>query len=152
MNVSAALAPAVLSIHAAPPEARSASTWLGVEANARGVPEEHVRRLDHCLDEALANVFAHGGAAGRALPVTVKLDVRLGPDSGVAAVTISDSGMAFDPLPALSTPKSGPESLTEAVPGGLGLMMIRSYSDNIEYRYSDGRNHLTFSVRWSVPA
>ncbi len=152
MNVSAALAPAVLSIHAAPTEARSASAWLGAETNARGVPEEHVRRLDHCLDEALANIFAHGGAAGRALPVTVNLDVRLGPDGGVAAVTISDSGIAFDPLPAMSTSKSRPASLADAVPGGLGLMMIRSYSDSIGYRYGDGRNHLTFSVRWGAPA
>jgi serine/threonine-protein kinase RsbW len=152
MNASVATAPAVLSIQASTTEARGASSWLEAEANARGVPDEHVRRLDHCLDEALANVVAHGGPAARASPVTVNLEVRRSRDGGVAAVTVSDSGVAFDPLPVLAMPKSGPASLADAMPGGLGLTMIRSYSDSVGYRHSDGRNHLTFSVRWGAPA
>jgi anti-sigma regulatory factor (Ser/Thr protein kinase) len=38
--------------------------------------------------------------------------------------------------------------LAEAQPGGLGLSMLRSYSDHLAYRREAGRNQLTLTVRW----
>ena len=45
-------------------------------------------------------------------------------------------------------PRPAPESLTDAQSGGLGIVMIHSFSDTLRYRRDDGLNRLTFAVRW----
>ena len=55
-------------------------------------------------------------------------------------------GVAFDPS---TPPEPRPASLAEAKPGGLGLLMIRNFSDDVSYRRSEGRNHLTITVSWT---
>lgn len=64
-------------------------------------------------------------------------------------MTVSDSGVAFDPL--AYEQKPGSQTLSEAEPGGLGLVMMRGFSDSMSYRYSEGRNQLTFRVFWAGP-
>lgn len=66
--------------------------------------------------------------------------------ASLAVVTISDAGAAFDPLAA--SPKPRPGTLAEAESGGLGLLVIHRFFDNLNYRYSEGRNQLAFSQRW----
>jgi serine/threonine-protein kinase RsbW len=136
-----------LSIHADASEVRRASDWLEEAGLAFGVPAEQIGRLDLCLHEALANVISHGGTAALSAPVRLRLAVGHGERSGEAAVTVSDAGVAFDPLAA--EPKPQPNSLAEAEPGGLGVVMIRAFSDSLRYRHDEGRNQLTFGVRWA---
>jgi len=137
------------SINADAEGARSASAWLEAAAIEKGVPREQISRLDQCLSEALANIIAHGGPAARASPVRLRLEARREPGSCQAAVAVSDSGVAFDPL--AYERKPGPQTLADTEPGGLGLVMMRGFSDNMRYRYSEGRNQLTFWVFWSGP-
>jgi anti-sigma regulatory factor (Ser/Thr protein kinase) len=40
------------------------------------------------------------------------------------------------------------QTLAEVEPGGLGLTLIRTYSDKLSYRYNEGCNQLKFSTRW----
>jgi anti-sigma regulatory factor (Ser/Thr protein kinase) len=113
----------------------------------RSVPAEQIRRLDLCLNEALANIITHGGPAARSSPVQLVFRVRHHADINEVALTVSDSGAAFDPLTHQSSPR--PQTLAEAEPGGLGLIMMRNFSDALSYHYSEGRNQLTFIVRWT---
>ncbi len=137
---------AELAIRADSAESRRASNWLRATGEAHGVPEDCLARLDHCMDEALANVFAHGGPDARESDIAICLEVRWDAGLKVAAVNISDSGVAFDPT---SVPAAArPGSLAEAQPGGLGIPMMRSYADRIGYTRSGERNHLTFMVTW----
>ena len=127
-------------------EVRRASQWLITACQQRDVPQAPVDRLLLCLNEALANVIAYGGSAAPAAPIGLRLEVGFDRDSRNASVTVSDSGLAFDPL---SVPKKVlPKSLAEASPGGLGLVVMRRCSDWLQYRREDGHNHLTFGVRW----
>jgi len=132
-----------LSIQATASEVRRASEWLAQRGSEHGVPQEQIGRLDLCLNEALANVIAHAYSGSEQKPIALMLEVC---DSAQAAVTVTDEGPAFDvtsaPLP------DRPQSLAEAEPGGLGLMMIRSFSDEVAYRRVDEKNELTFRVRW----
>ena len=141
-----------LTIGANGAEARRASEWLDTACRRRNVPQALAERLALCLHEVLANVIAHGGSTALAAPVRLLLEVSLEPDHeqdcGKASVTVSDAGIAFNPL---SVPKKVlPKSLGEASAGGLGLVMIRRCSDWLEYRHEDGRNHLTFGARWNA--
>ena len=107
-------------------------------------------RLDHCLDEALANVISHGGPDGAGgIGGALQLGVRRGRGICTADLLIVDEGLEFDPSVLPGGPMPKPASLAEANPGGLGLAMIRSFSDDLSYRRSDGRNHLTISVSWT---
>ncbi len=137
---------AELAIRADNAESRRASEWLRANGESRGVPEECITRLDHCMDEALANVIAHGGPLAREAAIAICLEVRRDAGLNVAAVNISDAGIAFDPTSAPLAAR--PDSLAEAEPGGLGIPMMRSYADRIGYTRSGERNHLTFMVTW----
>jgi anti-sigma regulatory factor (Ser/Thr protein kinase) len=54
---------------------------------------------------------------------------------------VEDAGRPFDPgaaeLPAR------PASLADAMPGGLGLRLLRHHCRDLSYRRTDGRNRLT---------
>jgi len=136
---------AELSIRADAVKVRSASLWLEAAALQQRVPAEQIARLDLCLNEALANILAHGGPSARLSEV--QLHFRVHQESAVheAAVTVSDAGIAFDPLAYQPGPRA--DSLEEIEPGGLGLIMMREAADDLGYLRSEGRNLLTITVR-----
>ena len=64
-------------------------------------------------------------------------------DSEAESLTmeIVDNGRAFDPL--TETPEPDLESAVGDRPvGGLGVYLVKQYMDELDYRRSDGRNHL----------
>ncbi len=140
---------AQITIRAETRETRNASAWLEDAALGQGVPFEHLSRLDHCLDEALANVINHGlrGIAGAS--ILLQLAVRRGADVCCAELAIVDEGVAFDSASSPGAPAARPASLAEANVGGLGLAMMKSFSDELHYHRADGRNHLTIRVTWT---
>ena len=147
MNESIVNPIAEFSIPAASGEVRRASAWLETTCFERGVPPSQISRLELCLNEALANVVDHSSTADQSLPIRLRLDVHQNQSTNEVIVTITDSGAPFDPL---SKPtKSRPKSLADAEPGGLGLIMIRHFSDKQDYHYIDGNNQLSFSVCWA---
>lgn len=137
-----------LTIGAHAAQVRHASDWLATSCRQRDVPPASVERLELCLNEALANVISHGGSTALSAPIRLLLEITLDRDCGEASVTVSDAGMAFDPLAVPE--KSLPKTLDQASPGGLGLVMIRRCSDWLHYRHADGLNHLTFGTRWNL--
>jgi serine/threonine-protein kinase RsbW len=137
-----------LTIIANGAEVRRAAEWLATTCQQRDVPRALVERLVLCLHEVLANVITHGGSTALAAPIRMLLEVRLDPECSKASVTVTDAGMAFNPL---SVPnRILPKTLAEASPSGLGLVMIRRCSDWLDYRNENGHNHLTFGARWDV--
>jgi len=93
---------------------------------------------DLCLavDEAITNIIFHGykGKAG-------EIGILIHSEDGSIAVTIRDQAPEFDPTklpnPDISLP------LGKRKPGGLGVYLIRSNVDRIDYRRSgDGFNEL----------
>jgi serine/threonine-protein kinase RsbW len=137
---------AELAIDAEADQVRVASAWMAEVCMASGVPDDAIHRLDLCLNEALANTLSHGSPAFPRSQVHLLVDVQRDGEAGAASVTVSDAGPAFDMTQAGAKPR--PKTLADAEPGGLGLLMIRSFSDHLDYRFVDGRNVLTFTVRW----
>lgn len=143
---------AELTIRADLTEARRASAWLESTALAEGVPAAQIARLDQCLDEALANVISHGGPGALAAPVLLRFGVERAVGVCTAELLVADAGFAFDPCTQSAAPRPKAASLADANAGGLGLLMIRSFSDDLRYRRSDERNHLTICVTWAEGA
>jgi anti-sigma regulatory factor (Ser/Thr protein kinase) len=133
-----------LSIRADASEVRRASNWLETSGRSLGIPSDQIARLDICLHETLANVIAHGGLTSRSSPIFIRLAFHPEPDAPTAILCVSDSGMPFDPTAMTRTP--GARTLSEAVPGGLGLVMIRSNADDWRYHLAHGQNQNKFNV------
>ena len=146
MSASEVVSAAGLSIRAEASDAQRAALWLERTGTQFGVPLAAIMRLTHCVDEALANLLAYGGAGAQTDDVVLQLSVRRDGRGGEATVTVSDSGRPFNPLAVETTPR--PTVLADAKPGGLGLVMMHSFSDGLSYRYAEDRNQLTFVVRW----
>ena len=137
-----------LSIGANGAELRRAAEWLESACRQCEVPQAMAEKLVLSLNEVLENVIQHGGANALSSPVGLRLEVVAIAKGGKAGVTVSDTGIAFNPL--LVAEKPLPKTLDEAAPGGLGLVMIRRFSDWLDYRHEEGRNHLTFGTRWQA--
>ncbi len=135
-----------LVIEATPVEFRRAYQWLEKQAATFGMPSEQLYRMDSCLSETLANVLDHGGEAAHAAPIVLQLQCLRDENSSKALLTISSTGPQFDPFKVTLPPS--PTALDQAFPGGLGLLMLRRFSDTQSYQYYEGRNHLTFTVHW----
>ena len=137
-----------LTIDATGAEVRRASEWLDASCRQHDVPQALAERLALCLHEVLANVINHGGPTALSAPIRLLLDITRNQGSSKISVTVSDAGLPFNPL---SVPQRLlPKTLAEAPEGGLGLVMIRRFADELDYRHETGHNHLTFGVGWNV--
>ena len=118
---------------------------IGIRAlitNAKALQQ----RLDLCLHEVLANIVLHGAGITQQSEIDVQFRLRRGDRTNGVEVTVSHRGPAFDPLGVELPPR--PTALSEAEPGGLGLVMIRSFADDLSYQYIDDCNKLAFGVAW----
>ncbi|MBR1559042.1 MAG: ATP-binding protein [Clostridia bacterium] len=72
-------------------------------------------------------------------------EIRGSVKDGVATFVLIDGGTPFDPLA-----KDDPDIMLsgeERGIGGLGIFMVKTMVDEVEYEYRDGRNQLTLRKR-----
>jgi len=93
------------------------------------------------LDELLANVIRHGYED----PDEHVIRVRVWLDADVLSIQVADDGKPFNPLLA---PEPDLDLPIEQRPvGGLGIHIIRTMMDDIEYSRTNGQNLLTVRKR-----
>ena len=86
-----------------------------------------------CLEEAVANIIMYGGSDAIA--------VELERNYGTLVARIEDNGRQFDPTRAPAPVSAA--SLDEAKVGDLGIHLMRSFANGMDYERRDGRNRLT---------
>ena len=64
---------------------------------------------------------------------------------GALCAELGDNGPPFDPLAAETTPPEGDIETREV--GGLGLTLVKSFMDRLDYRRVDGLNRLTMEMK-----
>jgi anti-sigma regulatory factor (Ser/Thr protein kinase) len=101
---------------------------------AHGLSEELVFELNLAVDEVVTNIirYAYDDQAEHQIQIRVSLD-----DAEVV-VRVEDDGRAFNPL-AAPKPDLG-LAVDERPIGGLGVHIVRSLMDALEYRRDAGRN------------
>ena len=104
---------------------------------AEGLPDELVMSINLVLDEVLTNVIDYGYDAfgGHEIRVT------LAREGDALTIEVDDDARAFDPLAAPPPDLTLP--LEERPVGGLGIHIVRSVMDAVEYQRRDGHNILT---------
>ncbi len=108
-------------------------------AVAAGVARNEFEKLDLVLEEILINVarYAYTPETG-AVEVTY---TQAGPHK--LRVEIADFGRVFNPLEA--DPPDLSRGLADRPIGGLGVFLVRSMVDSIDYRREADRNILSFT-------
>ena len=90
-----------------------------------GYPEQALFAIKLSLEEALVNAIKHGNQCDPAKRITVRYDVN----ASRAIITVADQGTGF--CPANVPDCTADENLNR--PGGRGIMLIRSYMDQVHY-------------------
>jgi serine/threonine-protein kinase RsbW len=102
--------------------------------------EEDFFKVELAVVEMCVNVsrYAYPGGSG-------DLTVDVGIENRTASITISDSGVPFDPR---SVPKPDVTwILSTGRTGGLGIYLARTLMDRFDYRREDDRNIVTLVKR-----
>lgn len=114
---------------------------VGAFAAAHHLSDDVVFALTLSLDEIVTNVVSHAYDDANEHAI----DVRLRFANGAVQARVEDDGRAFNPLdvppPDLDTP------LEQRPVGGLGLHLVRSTMDTVEYSRVGDRNVLTLTRR-----
>ncbi|MBR1670417.1 MAG: SpoIIE family protein phosphatase [Butyrivibrio sp.] len=93
--------------------------------------EERAKTMIMCLEEAFSNIVSYSEAK--------HILFDCGEDAGKVSFTLSDDGVAFDPV---FYNREIPE-FNNLDKGGMGIALMRKYSDSIGYKREDGMNILT---------
>jgi serine/threonine-protein kinase RsbW len=108
-------------------------------AVAAGVAAHEFEKLDLVLEEILINVARYAYS-----PETGEVEVAYAQASAhKLRVEIADFGRVFNPLEA--DPPDLSRGLAERPIGGLGVFLVRSMVDSIDYRREENRNILSFT-------
>jgi serine/threonine-protein kinase RsbW len=102
--------------------------FVSEAARAFGFDEESVNKIALAVDEACTNVIKH---SYRFAP-NKDIDIRIVTADGSFEVIITHHGKTFDP-DAVKSPDMR-EYLTHYRHGGLGMHLMRSLMDKVEYR------------------
>jgi len=140
-----AISASVIELPASLQAVGDAGDWMAAWLAPRAVPADTAFAMRLCLEEALANIAMHsesGGDEGGG----VSVGASLAEEPGRLVLSISDDGQPFDPV-------------TAALPegqeiGGNGLLLLRRYCSDLNYRREGGRNRLIlgFSLPDGNPA
>ena len=107
-----------------------------------GLAESEIPKLELAVDEACANVIEHAYGHDVSKDVTIRVTF----DERQLRVSVIDEGRGFDPTQA---PEQSLDKLVhERKSGGLGIRLIRTLMDEVEYQIVPGqKNELHMTKR-----
>ena len=111
-------------------------------AEAGDIGPADVGQLQLALEEVITNTIDYG------LPVggVYEIDLRATVEDGLVEVAVEDDGIAYDPM--ADTPEFDPDqSMEERRIGGIGVHLVRTLMDEVDYLRVGDRNRLTVRKR-----
>ncbi len=98
-------------------------------------------QVNLALEELWLNVLNYGHERG-----LHEVCIRLVSETDALTIEITDDGKPFDPLIDAPLPDTT-GGLGDRDIGGLGIHLVRTMMDELEYRREEGKNHLTLVKR-----
>jgi len=114
--------------------------WLHGLASRCGLSDQSLFSLDLVLTEAVTNVMCYARNTDASGEIIVTCTFQ----GDHIEVEIVDDGRPFDPTAHM--PAALPTSLADAKPGGLGIHLMRQYTNSMHYRRERERNILHMTV------
>jgi anti-sigma regulatory factor (Ser/Thr protein kinase) len=116
--------------------------WVESRCAADAVPGDIALKLALALEEAVANIIHHGF---RDAAPPHRIELRLDIAAGTLIAEVIDNAAPFDPTYAPEADTTLP--LEERSLGGLGIRLINTMMDRVEYRRAGGENRLRLEKR-----
>lgn len=108
---------------------------------SHGVPRDQCLRFGLALDELITNIISYGLAGRGDAVITLCIEHA----EGALRAELADNGPPFDPLTAEIDVQDGP--MEDRKIGGLGLTLVRTLMDRLDYRREDGFNRLKLEMK-----
>jgi phosphoserine phosphatase RsbU/P len=113
-------------------------------AQSHRIPEPDLHTLSLALDEVVTNTISYGYDDQAPHEIRVRLTLA----DGRLSAEVEDDGRPFNPLTAPPPDLTG--TVEERPVGGLGVHLVRSLMEQVDYRRESGKNHLIMSKRLSA--
>ena len=123
-----------------PQEYSGALAFLTEFCREHGIADEKRGSLQLIFEESVINVMNYAYAKD----VAGVIEISLKADSEWISISLTDSGMAFNPLQKDYNHKA---EFEERENGGMGILLIKELTDKIYYSYTDGYNRLEMWVK-----
>ena len=106
-----------------------------------GLSAAELVQLETAVDEACSNVIEHAYGSD----VTKEVSVRATLDDAVLEITVTDTGIGFDPG---SVEQKGLDKLVRSrKSGGMGMVLIKKFMDDVQYQNTGEKNELRMVKR-----
>ncbi len=116
------------------------SAWVHSVAGENSLSARCAFRLELVLVEAVTNIVEHASTGRTDDGITLQLAIK----PGWVVVCVEDTERPFDPTTAPAHRQ--PASLEDATIGGLGIHLIRAYTQQLEYRRVGSKNQLWMTL------
>jgi serine/threonine-protein kinase RsbW len=113
----------------------SVREFVSAAAQRFGFNDEEVSKIALAVDEACTNVIKHAYK----FDATKKITIIIGQSNGAFEVSIIDTGRTFNPNEV--HPPDMKEYLTHYRRGGLGIHLMKSLMDKVEYHIDPGKKN-----------
>jgi anti-sigma regulatory factor (Ser/Thr protein kinase) len=118
----------------------SLAPWIQTVAQQLSLTAETTFRIDLILAEVITNIVEYAYSPGQFNPILIKIKQQ----ANQLVIEVQDQGIPFDPLQA--PPVTLPTTLQSANIGGLGIHLLRHYSDECFYQRLNDQNQLTIII------
>ena len=120
--------------------------FVSHEAREFGFSDEEVSKIALAVDEACTNVIKHAYMfdPGKKITIAVK------PNKGAFEISIMDNGKQFNPAK-LQAPDMK-EYLSHFRKGGLGVYLMKSLMDKVEYSITPGARNEVRLIKYLHPS
>ena len=105
-----------------------------------GGDEQGVGRIRLALDELFTNIVSYAYDDDGSHRITVEL---LRSPAGMVTITLIDDGRAFNPLD--QPPPDLDSDIEDRAIGGLGIHLVKTFTDSCDYRRDGDTNRLTIT-------
>jgi Serine phosphatase RsbU, regulator of sigma subunit len=115
-------------------------SWLDKKCNETEISDSNKHKLNIAVEEIFVNIsnYAYPPKEGD-VEITFKIN-----DSNQIEMQFVDTGIPYNPLD-----KKDPDitlGIKDRPIGGLGIFMVKNYTDEINYSYENGKNILTIKL------
>lgn len=101
-----------------------------------GLTGRQIFEVNLILEELCVNIIYHGGQSEGHL-----IHIDIVKERGVLVITLMDDGPPFDPT--CVPPADISQALAKRTAGGLGIHLVKQYTESMDYRREQGKNILT---------
>lgn len=115
-------------------------SFLDAELENADCGMKETMQIDIAVEELFVNVSSYAYSPGSG-EITVSIEINSNNDSNQAVITLTDSGIPYNPL--LREDPDITLSAEERSIGGLGIFMVKESMDEMRYQRADDHNIVT---------